>query len=131
MTVPSTPSGDAALSNCNICTIRLERICYQRAFWFRAFREALATGIRLFAVAYGFRADAHPARSPMCRSCLRFRKNALKQRSALFNRLDAYLNPLFNRARDSLLTAEELEQARSLAKRAAEVDFVETTAPLA
>lgn len=114
-----------AAAGCNICTIRLEMLCYQRAWWFRAFREVLASGIRVFALIYLIPADRHPPRSPMCRRCLRFRKNALKQRSDLFNRLDAYLNPLFNRVRDSLLTRQELEQARALACRAADPDFCE------
>ncbi len=113
----------SAAASCKICTIRLEQICYERAWWFRAFREVLATGIRLFAVAYGLRPGDHPPRSAMCRRCLRFRKNALKERSRLFNWLDSHLNPLFNRARDALLTPEELEQARGLARRAEDPAF--------
>jgi len=110
-------------SGCRICTIRLEQICYQRAWWFRAFREILATGIRLFAFVYRIPADHRQARSAMCFKCLRFRKNALQARSPLFNRLDGYLNPLFNRARDALLTPDELEKARDLARRAADPEF--------
>ncbi|TRW89628.1 hypothetical protein [Candidatus Methylobacter oryzae] len=111
------------IATCKICTIRLEQLCYRRAWWFRIFREVLATGIRLFAVAYRLPADRHPPRSAMCHSCLRFRKNALKQCSALFNRLDSHLNPLFNKVRNSLLTEAELEQARKLASDANEPDF--------
>jgi hypothetical protein len=85
----------------------------------------LATGIRVFASAYRLRASEHPPRSAMCYRCLRFRKNALKARSPLFTRLDGYLNPIFNRVRDSLLTPEELDQARDLARRAATTDFDE------
>lgn len=110
-------------SGCRICTIRLEQICYQRAWWFRAFREILATGIWLFALAYRIPADHRLARSPMCFKCLRFRKNALQARSPLFTWLDGYLNPVFNRARDALLTPEELERARELALRAADPEF--------
>jgi hypothetical protein len=120
-----TANTAATIATCKICTIRLEQICYRRAWWFRAFREVLATGIRLFALAYGMRASEHPPRSPMCHRCLRFRKNALKARSPLFTWLDGYLNPIFNRVRDSLLTPEELEQARVLASRAATADFYE------
>ncbi|PWC42387.1 hypothetical protein [Azospirillum sp. TSO22-1] len=116
---PPNPS----LATCGICTIRLEQLCTRRAWWFRVFREALASGIRLFAIAYRIPRDACTARSPMCRRCLRFRKNALKERSRLFTWLDGHLNPLFNRVRDSLLTPAELEQARTLARRAADRDF--------
>ena len=65
------------------------------------------------------RAPKHAAR------CLRFRKNALKRRSLLFNWLDGYLNPLFNRVRDSLLTQKELERARALARSRADADYIE------
>jgi len=119
--VQATPA--PTVSGCRICTIRLEQICYQRAWWFRAFREILATGIRLFALVYRIPADHRLARSAMCFKCLRFRKNALQARSPLFNWLDGYLNPIFNRARDALLTPEELEKARDLARRAADPEF--------
>ena len=125
MQTNSVSKTSPTIAGCNICTIRLEQLCYRRAWWFRPFREVLATGIRLFAVAYKLPADRHPARSAMCYRCLRFRKNALKQRSNLFSRLDHYLNPVFNRVRDSLLTQEDLEQARKLATKAAEPDFSE------
>ena len=119
---PSAPTIRAE-DACKICTIRLEHLCYQRAWWFRAFREVLATGIRLFAIAYRVRPEDYQARSTMCFQCLRFRKNALKTRSRLFIWLDGYLNPFFNRVRDSLLTPQELEHARALARRAANRDF--------
>lgn len=115
----------APVASCKICTIQLESLCYRRAWWFRAFRELLATGIRLFAIAHRIEPKDYLARSPMCFRCLRFRKNALKLRSPLFNWLDGYLNPMFNRVRDSLLTADELERARNLARRAADPDFLD------
>ncbi|ARN80793.1 hypothetical protein [Methylocystis bryophila] len=120
---PKLPPQSTA--SCKICTIQLESLCYERAWWFRAFRELLATGIRLFAVVYWIRPRDYLARSPMCYKCLRFRKNALKARSPFFNGLDGYLNPLFNRVRDSLLTTEELERARRLARRAADPSFID------
>jgi hypothetical protein len=123
MPVPASEAN--ALSACKICTIRLEELCYLRAWWFRAFRETLATGIRLFAVALTIRTDEGKARSKKCHGCLRFRKNALKLRSPLFNWLDGYLNPFFNRVRDSLLTRQELEQARALARSRANPSFAE------
>lgn len=113
----------AACGSCKICTIHLERLCYQRAWWFRAFREVLASGIRIFAFVYGIRAEQHTMRSPMCKSCLRFRKNLLKDKSDLFNWLDGYLNPVFNRLRDSLLSDAEKEFARRLAQQAADPGF--------
>jgi len=128
MNVPKCTDGTLPVlsgthSGCRICTIRLEQLCYRRAWWFRACREILASGIRLFALAYRIPADRHPPRSALCFRCLRFRKNALKDGSRLFNWLDGYLNPFFNRVRDSLLTADELKQARRLAEQAADPAF--------
>ena len=102
--MPASALNPDPVSACKICTIRLEELCYKRAWWFRAFREVLATGIRLFAIALWIKTDEDKPRSKACQRCLRFRKNALKRRSPLFNWLDGYLNPLFNRVRDSLLT---------------------------
>jgi hypothetical protein len=114
------PQHDAV---CKLCTIRLEQLCYRRAWWFRAFRETLATGVRLFALVHRIRPAEYRTRSPLCHNCLRFRKNALKIKSPTFRWLDSYLNPFFNRVRDSLLTAEELEHARRLAKLAEDRSF--------
>lgn len=58
-------------------------------------------------------------RSKECHSCIRFRKNVLKEESRLFHWLDGYINPLFNRARDSLLTPQEMDAARAHAKKTA------------
>lgn len=104
---------------CCVCTIRLETLCNRRAWWFRAFREVLATGVRLFACIYRIRPTNYKTRSPFCHGCLRFKKNALKEQSALFRRLDARINPVFNLVRDSLLTEQELEEARRFAADAA------------
>ena len=122
-TLRTTDSTAALVAACRICTIRLEQLCYRRAWWFRPFREALASGIRLFALVYRVPADAYAARSPLCYRCIRFHKNTIKQRSRLFNWADGYLNPMFNRVRDSLLTPEELDRARAFAQRAGDPVF--------
>lgn len=112
-------------TECKMCTIRLEKLCYQRAWWFRLFRETLATGVRLFAILYQVTSKGYEARSPMCHKCLRFQKLEVKARSGLFRWLDGYVNPIFNRVRDSLLTQAELEQMRELARRAADRSYQE------
>ena len=116
---------DAGQANvaCNICTIHLEKLCCERAWWFRGFRECFATGIRAFALVHRVRPAEYRTRSRMCHRCIRFRKNTMKERSGLFRWLDGYLNPLFNRVRDSLLTPEELDKARELARRAGAPSF--------
>lgn len=120
MTHDSTPAAATDLI-CKLCTIRLETLCYQRAWWFRPFREVLAAGVRLFALVSRIRPQRYRTRSPACYRCLRFQKNALKEQSAVFRWLDSYLNPLFNRLRDSLLTPEELAEARQYAAAAGNV----------
>jgi hypothetical protein len=107
----------ASDSTCTLCTRQLEELCFERAWWFRALRGVLAVGVGLFAVALRVRVD-DGTRAPMCTGCLRFRKNAVKRRSPFFCRLDAIVNPLFNRARDALLSTEERDRARVLARRA-------------
>ena len=110
-------------ASCKICTIHLEEICAKRVWWFRAFCEVLANGVRLYAFAAKVRTDQHKSRSPMCKSCIRFRKNILKNNSPLFNWLDGLLNPIFNHVRNGILTTEELDRARLLARRAEERGF--------
>ena len=112
---------------CRVCTIRLEQLCYRRAWWFRAFREVLATGVRLFALVHRIKPDDFLTRAPGCHDCLRFKKNALKIQSPLFYWLDSWINPLFNRLRDSLLTAEELAQAKAFARQAQDSQFTGTS----
>jgi hypothetical protein len=124
-TIASAPQPSAEPAICKMCTIRLEKLCYQRAWWFRIFRETLATGVRIFALIYLIQPKGYEARSRMCHSCVRFKKQGVQARSGLFRWLDGYVNPFFNRMRDSLLTADELQQMRELAQRAADRDFRE------
>ena len=119
----TTAAALSDIASCRICTIKLLELCYQRAWWFRPFREVFATGIRLFALFYPVPPEADAARSPLCQGCLRLRKNAVRQGSPLFRWLDARLNPLFNRVRDSLLTPQELDHAREFARRAGDPGF--------
>ena len=51
----------------------------------------------------------------------------LQKKTCAANWLDSYLNPMFNRVRDSLLTVEELDNAGALARRAADRDFLDFT----
>jgi len=107
---------------CKLCTIRLETLCYQRGWWFRPFREILATGVRIFALFSRIEPQKYITRSPGCHNCIRFQKNALKEQSRLFRLLDSYFNPVFNRVRDSLLTGQELEEARRYAADAGNIE---------
>ena len=115
----------APTASCKICTIRLETLCYQRAWWFRVFREILAGGIRHFRYRLSHSPEGLSRALADVFQMHSVPQERLKERSALFNWLDSYLNPMFNHVRNSLLTAEELENARALARRAADRDFIE------
>ena len=119
MTVPKSNSN----SSCKICTIHLEELCFKRVWWFRTFCTVLGTGVRLFAFFKSVRINSYKSRSPMCGRCIRFHKNILKSNSPLFNRLDGLFTPIFDHLRNSILTQEEVDRARLLARRAAERDF--------
>jgi hypothetical protein len=120
---PTNDTVVAELTACRMCTITLLELCYQRAWWFRTYREVFATGIRVFALFHPVPLEAYAARSSLCHGCLRFRKNAVRQNSPLFRWLDARLNPVFNRVRDSFLTKQEIEHAREFARRARDPAF--------
>ena len=113
---PSETSNSVAV--CAMCTIRLERLCFERAWWFRTFRNLLATGVRIWSMWHPVMPSLYLSRSTECHRCLRFRKNVLKAESRAFRWLDSRINPLFNHARDSLLGPEELEAGRAHARRA-------------
>jgi len=114
-------------ASCKLCTIRLEQLCYQRAHWFRLLRTVLATAVRVWSFLHPVDPALYQSRSKECHACLRFRKNVLKEESCLFAWIDGYINPLFNRARDSLLLAKEMEAARSHAKKAAKGTWLGTS----
>jgi len=113
-------------ASCKICTVHLEEICFKRVWWFRSFCATLGMGVRLFAFFKSVHIDSYKSRSPMCRECIRFYKNVLKPQSPLFNRLDNFFTPVFDRMRNSILTQEEVDRARLIAKRAAEREFNRT-----
>ncbi|OGP33138.1 MAG: hypothetical protein A2X88_06095 [Deltaproteobacteria bacterium GWC2_65_14] len=105
---------------CRICTIRLVRLCYERTRWFRWFREPLVLGMRLLARWHRIDPREYAVRSQECHGCLRFLKEDLKEKSPLFARLNDLANPTFNRLRDSIVTQEEIEEARRFAREATE-----------
>ncbi|MBI5536098.1 MAG: nitroreductase [Deltaproteobacteria bacterium] len=102
------------ITRCGSCTLHLVQLCYERSAPFRWFREPLLRGMN--ALAWWHRIDPrdYDVRSEACRGCIRFRKNALKQVSPTFRVLNDLANPWFNRWRDSLVSSEEIAQARSL-----------------
>ena len=89
-------AGSNPAAACKLCTIRLERLCSQRALWFRILRATLASAVRAWSLWHRVDPALHQSRSQECHACIRFRKNVREKESRLFRWLDGYMNPLFN-----------------------------------
>lgn len=100
---------------CNTCTVQLVRIAYQRAPWFRLVREPLKWG--MISMGWLCRVDPRVYLVPTegCIGCLRFVKTELKERSPLFRWLNTRINPVFDRIMESIVTREEVAEAKRYA----------------
>lgn len=105
-------------ATCNTCTISLVAVAYRRAFWFRFVREPLKLG--MLALAWFHRIDArdYPVRTESCYGCLRFVKTALKEKSPAFRLLNGRVNPIFDRIMESIVSLEEVRDAKTFAREA-------------
>ncbi len=103
---------------CNTCTIRLVRIAYKRAPWFRLVREPLRLGMCGMAWLHRVDPAEYNVRTPACYSCMRFYKTALKERSALFRWLNERANPRFDALLERIVSAEEVQEAKTYARQA-------------
>jgi hypothetical protein len=110
--------GRRKTASCQVCTIHPVRLCYEHKLWFRWVREPLALGMRLLARWHHIDPHDYPVRMEECFGRLRFLKKELKEKSPLFVRLNDLVNPTFNRLRDSIVTKDEIEEARSFAREA-------------
>jgi len=107
---------------CNTCTWGLVRLCYGRAPWFRLVREPLVLGMRAMAWWHGVDHRRGWRGHPDCSGCVRYMKIQLKEKSPTFRLLNALIDPVFNRMRNSIVTRQELDEARSFARAAAMPD---------
>ncbi len=103
---------------CGSCTLMLVRLAYRRALWFIVFREPLVLGMRIMAWWHNVDALRYSVRRSECRGCIRFIKNELKERSPAFRLLNGWINPIFNRLRDSLISCDEKAEAKKFAEKA-------------
>jgi len=101
---------------CKSCTLQLVELCYARTRWFILFRTPLLWGMRSLGRWHGIDPKDYPTHSEKCLDCIRFLKNALKERSRLFVLLNFCMNPIFNHLRDSIVTAEEKQAAKRFAE---------------
>ncbi|MBI2856914.1 MAG: nitroreductase [Chloroflexi bacterium] len=102
---------------CNTCTIQLVATAYRRAPWFRLVREPLKWGMLAMGRLYRVDPRAYSVPTPGCAGCLRFTKTGLRERSGLFRWLNARLNPLFDRVLESIVTQQEVAEAKRYAVR--------------
>ena len=105
---------------CNHCTYKLVAIAYQRAPWFRLFREPLILGMRLLSWLHRIDAKEYQVRTPGCYRCIRFYKTALFGRSASFRWLHNQVNPIFNKLIARIVNDEERKQAKVYADSASQ-----------
>lgn len=103
---------------CGNCTIKLVRIAYRRAPWFRLLREPLKLGMRALSRIHHVDPAEYDVRTPACYDCIRFYKIALKERSAVFRQLHRFVNPVFDSVIQRIVTVEERRQAREYARKA-------------
>jgi hypothetical protein len=105
----------APLTICNTCTKHLVELCCRKSLFFRLFRMPLISGMRIMSYFHGIDLDDYPVRTERCKNCVRFMKNALKERSPVFARLNDRINPYFNQYRDRLVSEDDKARAKSLA----------------
>jgi len=107
-------------SVCKHCTYKLVAIAYQRAPWFRLFREPLKLGMRWLAFIHRIDAKEYQMRTPGCYQCIRFYKTALSGKSISFRWLHNRINPIFNKLIARIVTDEEKKEAKRYADAASE-----------
>jgi hypothetical protein len=100
---------------CKNCVLFLIRRCYGKHCWFRLVREPLVWGMRIMAWWNGIDALRHAVTNPECHGCVRFMKTELEEKSPAFRLLNERIGPWFRTLRDSMLTQEELDEAKRYA----------------
>lgn len=114
---------------CNTCTIRLVRIVYARAPWFRLVREPLRWGMRGLAWFHRINPAEYEVRTQGCYGCMRFYKTALKEKSGLFRFLNDRVNPVFDALLERIVTQEEVKEAKAYARAATSGEIPPEPAP--
>ncbi|MFC1909028.1 nitroreductase [Chloroflexota bacterium] len=111
---------EAEYAICNHCTYKLVAIAYQRAPWFRLFREPLKLGMSWLVWLHRIDAKEYHMRTPGCYQGIRFYKTALFVKSVSFHWLHNQINPVFNKLIGRIVTEKEKKQAKKYADAASE-----------
>ena len=111
---------------CNTCTIKLVQICFARAWWFRLIREPLRFGMVIMGMFYDINPKDFPVKSESCYGCVRFTKTSLKDKSSLFRFLNGIINPIFDGIMETIVSNEEILEAKKYAREATHVSSNQT-----
>ena len=97
---------------CKNCAALMARRCYERHPWFRVVREPFIAGMRILAWWNSIDPRTHGVRNPECYACIRFMRAELDKKSPTFRFLYELIGKRVSDLRNSLLTKEELEEAK-------------------
>lgn len=114
-------NGGLKYVKCTTCTKHLVEIVYDRAPWFRILRGPMILGMKALSRYHGINPKEYDVRTEECYGCVRFIKNALKDKSPGFVWLNEIVNPVFNRIRDSIVTEQEKVKAVDFARSAMDI----------
>ncbi len=78
-------------------------------------------GMKALSRYHGINPKEYDVRTEECYGCVRFIKNALKDKSPGFVWLNEIVNPVFNRIRDSIVTEQEKVKAVDFARSAMDI----------
>ena len=99
----------------------LIKTCYKRAWWFRIIREPLRCGMVIMGRIYGVNHNNYLVKSDECHGCIRFIKTGLKEKSSFFRVLNGIVNPVFDHILETIVSKEEVLEAKRHAKGATHV----------
>lgn len=106
---------------CGTCTIQLVRLAYRRAPWFCLVREPLRLGMVLMGKWHRIDPRQYRVYTQGCYGCVRFTKTALKEESASFRWLNERANPVFDRILETIVTKEEVSEAKRFAHQSTQL----------
>jgi len=101
---------------CKNCAALMARWCYKKHPWFRLVREPFIVGMRILAWWNNIDPRTHGVRNPECYACIRFMRAELDEKSPTFRFLYELIGKRVSDLRNSLLTREELEEAKRHAR---------------
>lgn len=94
----------------------LIELAYRKSYLYRFIREPLKLIMRLWVRMKGIEIQEYEIHHETCTNCIRFYKNALKDQSPLFCRLNHTINPLFDLWLEKIVGLSEINRAKEHAR---------------